>query len=307
MENNNQNTPVSESKRPFVLVLSTSKHLVISLSIIGVTVVVALVFAVIAIIGNSQNRINKKNPEQLYDSLVSSVESSGNYPVNIHKWGSGTLFSDSAANDKAIDEVIETDEVGMVDGNNVYYKKTLKRVSDGKETTTTLEITVVGGVKYYRYIAPGKPAQKYRSLVTNDDYKEATELLSALIWEYGDLFDDVKLEDVPGGKKANMNMDEVKDDPAFNAALTRNAQEFFADNAGTNGAMLAQLPIQYFDDYNYSVIYNSDGRATAVEYSYAMGNGNYFAGDVSLTAGLSYGSAVITAPADADDYDWANK
>lgn len=295
MENNNQNTAVKRNNR----------HLIISLSIIGCAFIIALIIGVIAIIGNLGNRINGKNPEKLYDSMTSTISSSGNYVINVQKSGNGTLFHGDNGESKAIDEVITTNEVSMVDGDNVYYKKTLKRVSAGEETTTTLEIVVVDGVKYFRYIVPGKPAQKYRSTVVNNDYKEATELLDALVWEYDDLFDDVKLESISGGKKAQMNKEEVKGDPEFNEALTYNAQCFFADNAGTNGAVLSGLPIKFFEDYDYSVVYDSDGRAVAVAYSYAMGNGNFFAGDLSLEATVSYGNARVSAPQDAEEYQWA--
>ena len=193
----------------------------------------------------------------------------------------------------------------MVDGNNVYYKKTLKRVSGGAETTTTLEIIVADGVKYFKYIVPGKPAQKYRSAVVSNDYKDATELLDALVWDYDDLFDDVKLESVSGGKKADMNKEEAAGDPDFWSALTYNARSFFMDNAGENGTVLSTLPIKFFEDYDYSVVYDTEGRAIAVAYSYAMGNGNYFAGDLSLGATVTYGNARVEAPADADDYQWA--
>ena len=275
------------------------------MSIIGVAFAVALVIGVIAIVGNLSNRINGKNPEKLYDSLTSTISSSGNYVINVQKSGSGTLFIGDSGDSKAIDEILDTDEVSMVDGDNVYYKKTLKRVSSGVETTTTLEIVVVDGVKYFKYIVPGKPAQKYRSNVVSKDYKDATELLDTLVWDYDDLFDDVKLESVSGGKKADMNKEEAAGDPDFWAALTYNARCFFMDNAGENGTVLSGLPIKFFEDYDYSAVYDSEGRAIAVAYSYVMGNGNFFAGDLSLGATVSYGNAKVSAPADADDYQWA--
>ncbi len=295
MENNKQNAAVKRNNR----------HLLISLSIIGVAFLVALIIGVVAIVGNLSNRIAGKTPEKLYESLTSSISASGNYVINVQKSGSGTLFHGDSGTEKAIDEVINTDETSIVDGDNVYYKKTLKRVTAGVETTTTLEIIVIDGVKYFKYIVPGKPVQKYRSVVSSNDYKEATELLDALVWEYDDLFDDVDLTKVTGGKKADMNKEETVGDPDFLTALTYNAQSFFADNAGANGAVLSGLPIKYFEDYDYTVVYDSKGRAVAVAYAYAMGNGNFFAGDLSLEATVTYGNARVTAPTDADDYQWA--
>ena len=77
------------------------------MSIIGVAFAVALVIGVIAIVGNLSNRINGKNPEKLYDSLTSTISSSGNYVINVQKSGSGTLFIGDSGDSKAIDELFD--------------------------------------------------------------------------------------------------------------------------------------------------------------------------------------------------------
>ncbi len=287
-----------------------SKHLIISLSIIGAAVLVALIIAVVAIVGDLNNRIDGKNASELYADLESSVISESNYSYVIERKGSGMLLTSNAgvAVKADIEKVVE--EVA-VNGDAFYYSKTLTATqkspnsSDEVTTTTTLKITVVDGIRYYYYGATGSAAVMLKSLATSNDFKETLTAIKSIVWDYDDLFNKSNMVENNSGHLFEMNKELALDDPALIKALKDNAEMFFTDNARSDVYPYINMSLKDFEEYDYAVTYDDSGRPVSVVYDYTMGNGNLFVGDLSVTAGFKYGNATVAVPENADDYDWA--
>lgn len=270
------------------------RHLIIALSIIGVALVVAVLIAVFAIVANLNNKVNGKNPTELYADVEQTVSSSTNYKVYARKTGGGAIMS---GKDVFIDADIETVEEACVDGANFYYSKTLTIVRDNEKTTTTAKVTVADGVSYFYFLKDGGVATMTKAPVTAANQDQINRLVQSLIWDYDELFEDVKFEESNGLYKVEMN-EENASDPEFAKALSTNAQMFFEDN-------MNQLKFGYpkdFEDYGYVIMYDDDGRPVSVSFEYIMGNSDFFVGELSVRAGFEYGTVEVTAPENAALY-----
>lgn len=273
------------------------KHLIISLSIIGAALVVAIIIAVIAIVGKLKNTIDGKNPEELYASISSSVYSTDNYQMTFKKVGKGILIGNEVD--------IELEEDIRVDGEDFYHKvtRTVKRTSGGKQEVinkTVRETTIIDGISYISITNGDKPAQKTKYEVGKEiNSNRSEELMQSIVWKYEDLFENCDLKQTDGLYRVEMNKENASD-LQFAKALTENAYSFFEDNGVEY--LVESAPPKDFENYEYVIVYNSDGRPVSIDYKYDMGHGEFFDGNLKVEADFEYGTVKVEAPTDAESY-----
>lgn len=300
MENQNQNPTPIQKKNPH-------KHLIIALSIIGVAVLVALIIAVGAIVSDINNQINGKNTVELYEDFESAVLNENNYKYVIEREGRGALFTDQG--DEAVKAVIKVVEEVMVDGDDFYYSQTLTTTqkapnsSDAITATQTFKLTVIDGTKYYYSLGTNDSAPiMVKSTSSSADFEQVEAAVKSIVWKYDKLFKKSDIVEKDGGYRVEMNKDLALDDPALKNALRANAETFFESYARSDVYPYLNMGLNAFEEYDYVVTYDESGRPISVVYDYLMGNGNLFAGDLSVTAEFEYGNASVEAPENADDY-----
>lgn len=274
-----------------------NKHLIISLSIIGAAVLVALIIAVAVIVSDLNKRIDGKNASELYADLESSVVSEENYSYSVQKIGKLQLFANDGSVAREAD--ISNAEELKVDGNNLYYRRTIT-VDD---ISTTMEMTIIDGTAYICTKATGEYDKFEKAQATSTNFRDSLTTIESLIWDYDDLFKQSNPVEKNGVYFIEMNKELSLDDPALAKAMKANASIFIDDNI-TNEIerTLWKGCLKSFEAYDYNISYDESGRPVSLSYGYAMGNGNMFVGDLSVTAGFEYGNAIITVPENAADY-----
>ncbi len=288
MENQNQ------SVKP----QNKNKHLIIALSIIGAALIVALIIATVAIVGNLNSQVNGKDAEKLYASIESAIAGENNYHYIIERGGSGIVTGIETDGTKELSAQITSREEIKADGDDFYYERAL--TVNG--ITTTYKVTIVNGSGYIYNGTTGE-----RTLVENassDDFVKTVDVLKSVLWNYKSLFENSKIEKDGSAYKVNMDYDYSLDDPALVNALRENAQSFFKDYAGQYGDLftLFVLDLQSFENYDYSVKYDEKGRPLAIDYEYDMGKASLFVGELSVNAEFAYGTASVEAPEDKNTY-----
>ncbi|MBO5010641.1 MAG: hypothetical protein J6D20_08100 [Clostridia bacterium] len=275
-----------------------NKHLIISLSIIGAAVLVALIIAVVVIVSDLNNRIDGKNASELYASLESSVVSESNYSYTVQKIGKLMLFQNDGSIAREAD--IKNTEELRVDGSNLYYRKTIT-VDD---ITDTLEMTIIDGTAYICTKSTGEHDKFEKTQATSNNFRDSLTTIDSLIWDYDDLFKQSDPVETNGVYLIEMNKELALDDPAFIKAMKANAAVFIDDNI-TNEIerTLWKSCLKSFEAYDYDITYDGEGRPVSLSYGYAMGNGNMFVGDLAVTAGFEYGKAIISLPENVDYYN----
>ena len=302
MENNELNrndaaSPVSAEKKH-------KTHLAISLSIIAAALVIAAIFAIVAVVGSfiskeglslDGTKLNGQNASELYNGIESGFANNTNYTVSLTKHGIAAANASGTALSIEITSHIDS----RVDGDNFYYKKTTTtkyRSAITDEMTTdeaVIEITVVDGVVYFV-----EAGQKLKVKVNSDEYRKTFDVISELVWENGgSIFKDAKLTEVEGGYAVSATTFDKK-------LVSADARSFFN---GTKGEFIwALMPV--YSGENCSVVYDSDSRPISSSYGYTISNDALSAlvapltGSVAMSSTVNYGGVTVTKPADAAEY-----
>ena len=180
-------------------------HLAISISIIAAALVIAAIFAIVAVVGGIINkeglsldgsRLNGQTAEELYGGIESSMGKSENYTATLMKHGIANTNAQGTSLSIDITARIES----RVDGNNFYYKKTTTpkyRGANGDmtEDEAVIEITVADGYAYF-----SKAGQKLKVPVNSTEYRKTVDVISEMLWEGGaGIFKDAKITEADGG------------------------------------------------------------------------------------------------------------
>ena len=299
MENNEINTnsaPSAEKKH--------KTHLAISISIIAAALVIAAIFAIVAVVGGIVNkeglsldgsRLNGQTAEELYVNIESAMGKSQNYTATLMKHGIATANAQGTSLSIDITARIES----RVDGNNFYYKKTTTtryRSALNNEMTedeSVIEITVADGYAYF-----SQAGQKLKVPVDSTEYRQTVDVISEMIWEGGEaIFKDAKITSVDGGYAVSSTNVEK-------GVVAQDSRTFFNGNKGE--FIWALMPIYSGESYN--VVYDADSRPVSANYSYTIANDAISAlvapltGSVAMSAEVNYGGATVVKPADAAEY-----
>ena len=298
MENkefNSSNAPSAEKKH--------RTHLAISISIIAAALVIAAIFAIVAVVGGIINkeglsldgsRLNGQTAEELYGGIESSMGKSENYTATLMKHGIANTNAQGTSLSIDITARIES----RVDGNNFYYKKTTTTKyrganGDMTEDEAVIEITVADGYAYF-----SKAGQKLKVPVNSTEYRKTVDVISEMLWEGGaGIFKDAKITEADGGYAVSATK-------VDKAVVAQDARTFFNGNKGE--FIWALMPIYANESYN--VVYDSNSRPTSANYSYTIANDALSAliapltGSVAMSAEVSYGGASVDKPADAAEY-----
>jgi hypothetical protein len=279
-------------------------HLAIALSIIAAALVIAAIFAIVAVVGSMVSKeglsldgtkLNGQTASELYDSIESGMTKNDNYSVSLTKHGIVTANAQGTALSIEITSHIDS----KVDGNNFYYKKittTKYRSAISNEMTedeSVIEITVADGYVYFT-----KAGQKFKAPVNSDEYKKNFDVISEMIWENGGgVFKDAKITEKNGGYEVSATNIDKK-------IVGNDARSFFN---GTKGEFIwALMPI--YSGESCGVIYDSDSRPVSASYGYTISNDALSAlvapltGSVAMSANVNYGGVSVSRPADAGEY-----
>lgn len=279
-------------------------HLAISISIIAAALVIAAIFAIVAVVGSiiskeglsvDGTKLNGQTAPELYNSIESSMAKNDNYTVSLTKHG----IVAANAQGTALSIEITTHIESRVDGDNFYFKKTTSTnyrsaISDEMvPDESVIEITVADGYVYFT-----KAGQKLKAPVNSDEYKKNFEVIGEMIWEDGgDIFKDAKLTERDGGYAVSATNISKK-------IVGQDARSFFN---GTKGEFIwALMPI--YSGESCSVVYDEDSRPITASYGYTISNDSLSAlvapltGSVAMSANVTYGGVSVSRPADAGEY-----
>lgn len=279
-------------------------HLAISLSIIAAALVIAAIFAIVAVVGSivskeglslDGTKLNGQTASELYDDIESCMTENNNYTVSLTKHGIVAANAQGTSLSIEINSHIDS----RVDGNNFYYKKTTTtkyRSAINNEMTTdesVIEITVVDGYVYFT-----KAGQKFKVPVNSDEYRKNFDVISEMVWEDGgNIFKDAKITEKDGGYSVSATNIDKK-------IVGNDARSFFN---GTKGEFIwALMPI--YSGESCGVTYDSDSRPVSSSYGYTISNDALSAlvapltGSVAMSANVSYGGVSVSRPADAGEY-----
>ena len=301
MENNEINTnsaPSAEKKH--------KTHLAISISIIAAALVIAAIFAIVAVVGGIVNkeglsldgsRLNGQTAEELYVNIESAMGKSENYTATLMKHGIATAYS---SDDQYLIEITSRIE-SRVDGNNFYYKKTTTTryrsaiTNEMTEDEAVIEITVSDGYAYFT-----QAGQKLKVPVDSTEYRQTVDVISEMIWEGGEaIFKDAKITSADGGYAVSAAAIDKK-------VVLQDTRNIFAGEKGQ--LILALMPSPIYSGESYNVVYDADSRPVSANYSYAFSNDRISAaiialnGSVEMSAEVNYGGATVVKPADAAEY-----